>query len=115
MINGFVLTGTQPHQLLIRGVGPALAGYGVNAALADPFLRVRDASGATVALNDDWETNSNAGALREASTVLGAFALASGGTDAALLLSLPPGSYTVELSGMGAATGVGLLEIYELP
>jgi alkaline phosphatase len=115
MINGFVLTGTQPHQLLIRGVGPTLGSYGVNSALADPFLRVRDASGATVALNDDWETNSNAVALREASSALGAFALTSGGKDAALLLTLSPGNYTVELSGMGAATGVGLLEIYELP
>ena len=115
MINGFALAGSQPHQLLIRGVGPALAGYGVNGALADPFLRVTNAAGATVAMNDDWETNGNAATVREASERVGAFPLTTGGKDAALLLTLPPGNYTVELSGMGAATGVGLLEIYELP
>lgn len=115
MINGFVLTGTRAHQLLIRGVGPTLAGYGVNAALADPFLRVRDSTGATVALNDNWDSTENSPALREAATAVNAFALNAGSKDAALLLTLPPGSYTVELSGIGIATGVGLMEIYELP
>jgi hypothetical protein len=114
MINGFVLAGTQSHQLLIRGVGPALSHYGVNGALADPFLRIKNSKGETVGENDDWATNQNAAALRDASVAVGAFPLAAGAKDAALLLALPPGNYTVELSGMGAATGVGLLEIYEL-
>jgi hypothetical protein len=115
MFNGFVLAGTQPHRLLIRGVGPALSGLGVGKPLLDPVLRVQDSTGALVAANDNWESNDNVMALREATSTVGAFALGPGAKDAALLIDLPPGSYTVQLSGADGETGLGLLEIYELP
>jgi hypothetical protein len=115
LINGFVLAGSQPHRLLIRGVGPTLGGYGVSTALPDPRLRLTDGAGTAVAVNDDWETNGNLAALRDATTAVGAFALANGSKDAALLVTLSPGKYTVELSSGSSATGVALLEVYELP
>jgi hypothetical protein len=115
MINGFVLSGSQTRRLLIRGIGPALGALGVTNALVDPILLLRDSSGTTLASNDNWETNDNAAAVREAAVTLGAFALAPGSRDAALLIDLPPGSYTVQLGGGDGGTGTGLLEIYELP
>lgn len=115
MISGFVLAGAQSHTLLIRGIGPTLAGYGVAGALSDAYLRLRNEAGATVERNDDWEISNNAADVPEAAKAVGAFALPSGSKDAALLITLPPGSYTAELSGVRGATGIGLLEIYELP
>jgi hypothetical protein len=115
LVNGFVLTGTRPHRLLFRGVGPSLALQGVTNALRDPAIVVRDSGGVNLATNDNWETNDNVLGLREATTLVGAFTLAAGSKDAALLIELPPGTYTVQLVGVDGGTGVGLLEIYELP
>ena len=53
---GFVLTGDQPVRLLIRGVGPSLAVFGVTDALSDPVLTLRRSDGSVVDLNDDWKT-----------------------------------------------------------
>ena len=115
LVNGFVLTGTRPRWLLLRGVGPSLALQGMANALRDPAIVVRDSGGVNLATNDNWETNDNVLGLREATTLVGAFTLAAGSKDAALLIELPPGTYTVQLIGIDGGTGVGLLEIYELP
>lgn len=115
MISGFVIDGTQPRQLLIRAVGPALAPYGVASPLTDPMLTITNGAGNEIASNDNWETGANLNALRSASSLVGAFALGAGGRDAALLVTLAPGSYTVQVSGVAGATGTALLEIYELP
>jgi len=49
-----------------------------------------------------------------AAQAVGAFPLPSGSKDAALLLDLPPGAYTAQMEGVGGATGIGLIEIYEV-
>jgi hypothetical protein len=46
---------------------------------------------------------------------VGAFALATQSRDAALVATLPPGSYTAQVSGAGGTTGVALVEVYEVP
>lgn len=115
MMNGFVLAGDRPQRLLIRGAGPALAALGVSSTLRDPVIEVRDANGLLVAANDSWEQNDNFVAVRDAAAQVGAFALGGGSRDAALLIELPPGSYSVKLTGADGGTGLGLLEIYELP
>ena len=115
MINGFVLSGHRPHRLLIRGIGPSLAALGVPAALRDPVLELSRGTGERVVANDNWGSSDNLGALREATTQVGAFVLADGSKDAALLVELPAGNYTVKLFGGDGGTGIGLLEIYELP
>ena len=46
---------------------------------------------------------------------MGAFALAADSKDAVLLTALPPGSYTVQVSGVNGTTGLGLVEVYEVP
>ena len=121
LIVGFVVAGAATRSLLVCGVGPtlgafgvagALADFGVPGALANPRLQVFESSGRLVAENDNWSTASNAGAVAAA---VGAFALGAGSQDGALVLTLPPGAYTAQVSGVGNATGVGLVEVYEVP
>ncbi len=114
MIPGYVITGTAAKTLLIRAAGPALAGFGLAGTLADPVLTLF--SGAQPLLtNDNWGDAPNLAQLRVAATRVGAFAFADDSKDAALLVTLPPGSYTVQASGVGDTTGVALVEIYEVP
>jgi hypothetical protein len=114
LIGGFVVQGPAYKRMLIRAVGPTLGAFGVTNALRDPVLTVY--SGQQVfATNDRWQDNSNADAVAKATTVTGAFNLVSGGEDAALLITLPPGAYTVEVKGKNSLEGVALLEIYDVP
>lgn len=114
LIGGFVVQGPAYKRMLIRGVGPTLSAFGLSDALADPVLTVY--SGQTiVAANDKWQSTDNAAAVVAATKNAGAFALASDSEDAALLVTLPPGAYTVEVKGKGDTDGLALLEIYEVP
>jgi hypothetical protein len=124
LIGGFVVAGNAPKKMLVRGVGPALAGFGVGGTLADPRLAIYRGT-TLVAQNDDWgapqavgpaQTAASAAELAEAAAGAGAFALATGGRDAAILVTLAPGAYTAQVTGATPAqTGAALVEIYELP
>ncbi len=124
LIAGLVVAGPGPRTYLIRGIGPTLTRppFNLSGALLDPFLEIY--RGETLLReNDDWDMPSNGmPALREAARKTGAFALMETrdpklrtGLDAVMLVTLPPGSYTAKLSGFEGATGVGLIEIYEMP
>ena len=112
LIAGFTLSGNVPRRVLIRGIGPALAGFGVTGALTNPVLTLF--RGPTrVQENDDWGGEP---ALVSAFTAAGAFPLNDpAGRDAAFTTLLAPGSYTVQVAGSGGGTGVALVELYELP
>lgn len=110
LIAGFVVQGNRPKPLLIRAVGPTLAEFGVHGALSDPRLELHGAS--LLQSNDDWGGTAS---LANAFAAAGAFALAADSRDAALVATLPPGSYTALVSGIRETTGVALVEIYELP
>lgn len=114
LIAGIVVNGHLPKKLLIRGVGPGLAPFNVEGFLADPKLRLYRGS-EFIRENDDWSSGSDAAQVAAAAESTGAFALPSGGKDAALLLYLTPGSYSAQLSGVGDTTGVALIEVYEVP
>jgi len=114
-IAGIVVTGDHPASVLIRAVGPALAQFGVDGVLAKPSLSVADSSGNTIATNTGWSGGSNAPAIAAAAAQAGAFALPSGSADCAAVLTLPPGSYTAIVSGVGGTSGVALVEAYQLP
>ena len=94
----------------------ALAGKGVAHPLADPVLRVFKGS-APLAENDNWSADATAAnAIAAAAEQVGAFALPSGSKDAAILLTLAPGYYTVHIgAAANAGNGVALVEIYEIP
>ena len=112
LVPGFFVGGTAPKLLLIRAVGPGLEQFGVSDVLADPQLSLvplgRDFP---VAANDNW---GGTVALTSAFSQAGAFGLPAGGKDAAVLVRLPPGGYTVVVSGVGGGTGTALVEIYDL-
>ncbi len=111
LIAGFAVAGSEPKRVLIRAAGPSLAALGVTGALADPRLEViREGTGAIVATNDNWDS-----ALAPAASSVGAFALTPGSRDAAIIVTLPPGAYTAQVSGVNNTTGVALVEVYLLP
>jgi hypothetical protein len=116
LIAGFSIAGDAPKQVLIRAIGPSLAQFGVTGILADPQLALfRQGATSPLQQNDNWLSSSNAAQLGLASALVGAFTLAANSRDAAILTTLDPGSYTAHVSGVGNTTGVGLVEIYEVP
>ncbi len=110
---GFVLGGTTPTRVLIRVVGPGLAAFGVGGTVVDPQLALFNSSSVKIAENNDWAGTAE---LTAAFNSVGAFALpAATSKDAALLISLPPGGYSVQASGVNNTTGTALVEVYEVP
>ena len=82
-------------RLMIRADGPSLTTFGVPGALAQPSLTVTNSSGTVVASNTGWGTNANPAQIASIAAQVGAFALASGSADCAVLVNLPAGAYTV--------------------
>lgn len=108
-IAGFVVTGASPTKILIRAVGPGLAAFGVSDPVSNPRVTLYDGGGKIVAANAGWADDP---AIAAADATVGAFALTAGQNDAALVVTLTPGSYTAHLNGSGA--GTALLEVYDL-
>lgn len=113
-ITGFVSDGAAPKQFLLRALGPGIAAAGVTTALANPKIEVFDNASRLVATNNDWGTG-DATALASAAVKVGAQPLAAGSRDAALLVTLPPGAYTMVTSSADGSSGVALAEAYEVP
>lgn len=111
-IAGFAVGGAMRNRILVRGIGPALAGFGVQRVLADPRLELFQGSNG-IAYNDDWAANSHGAQLEIAARAAGAFALASMARDAALLLPGASGSYTAHVTGASGQGGVALIEVYD--
>jgi hypothetical protein len=121
MIGGFAIRGPGPKKVLIRGVGPTLAAFGVSGVLRDPKITLVEMAhdglpDRRIASNDDWWADPAIGRLIAAEAgPVGAFAIPAGSKDAALVVWLDPNlTYTVLLEGVDGDTGVGLIEIYEL-
>ena len=116
---GFNIGGsTDKATLLIRGVGPALLKFGVANAIAALHLEVRDGASKLIASNDRWDApggTATAAQIASAAAGVGAFALAPGDLDTAVLLpNLSPGSYTATISGVNGAVGDVLAEVYDV-
>lgn len=115
MFMGFVAT-EDSRRFLIRGAGPLLADFGVTNALANPVITVRNAADqSVVATNTNWGDNSNAASIALTAASVGAQPFADGSADAALMLFLAPGVYTVEVASGDDTTGVALGEVYRIP
>jgi hypothetical protein len=108
LIGGFILNGTQPKKMLLRGIGPSLAGIGVPEALSDTILELYDSAGLLVS-NDDWKETQQAEiqATGMAPTV---------DAESAIVATLPANGaiYTVVLRGANGSTGIGVVEAYDL-
>jgi hypothetical protein len=112
LIGGFVIGGTTAETVLIRASGPALVPFGVTGTLPDPELQLY--SGSTLLeSNTGWGGNAQ---IASAAASVGAFSWGSSATpDSALLVTLPPGAYTAQVSGASGDIGVALVEVYEVP
>lgn len=110
---GFVVGGSGIRNVLVRAIGPTLgaAPFNVVGVVADPQILLYSGQN-VVASNDNWGGGATLGS---AFSAVGAFSLPAASRDAAVVASVNPGSYTVQVSGVGGATGIVLVEIYELP
>jgi sugar lactone lactonase YvrE len=115
LIPGFVISGSGKLNLLLRADGPALAQFKLAGTLAQPELLVFDTTDNTVGSDTGWSTNLNADEIAAAAITVGAFPLPVNSADSATLLSLSPGSYTMEVTGASGGSGIALAEVYELP
>src|SRR4051794_36500044 len=104
LIGGFIVYGSGQKKIAVRAMGPSLP---VAGKLSDPLLELHDGTGATVASNDNWRSS------QEAQIIAAGLAPASD-AESALIATINPGAYTVVVKGAGSATGVGLMEIYDL-
>jgi hypothetical protein len=115
LITGIVVQGEKPKTILVRAVGPTLATFGVAGALANPRLRLFSGE-QLLRENDNWGDGDTVTRtqITQAAASVGAFGLPAGSRDATLLITLPPGTYSAQVSGVAGGTGVALVEVYEV-
>ena len=110
MIGGFILgSGGSGPGIVIRGIGPSLAQFGLSNLLADPALQLRDSNGALLIANNNWQDDPASAAQLSAHGLAPQNSLESG-----IFGSLPPGAFTAILAGTNAGIGIGLVEIYNV-
>ena len=117
MIVGCTVGGNGHERLLIRGVGPGLAPFGLSGMLPNPVLTLFDGQSNVLATNDDWSNSAQTNQIRSLAQASGAFALPEGSVDSSLLELASPGNYTA-IVGAKAGTNLGglaLVELYETP
>ena len=110
LIAGFVISGTSPKTVLLRAVGPGLQAFGVPGFMATPELQLYSSSGALLSQNSTWGGGS---ALAATFAQVGAFSLTPDSADAAIVTSLVPGAYTMQVFDPSGKGGVVLAEVYD--
>jgi Putative Ig domain len=118
LIEGFIVQGPagSTKKILVRAIGPSLAPFGITDALANPILEIHDASGATVATNDNWKSTQQGGLItNDQSAEISSSGLAPGNDlESAIIANLAPGSYTGVVRGLGNTVGTGVVDAYDL-
>ena len=109
LIAGLTLAGPQSKTILVRAIGPSLSASGVPGALSDPTLELRDSNAGVLDSNDDWTNSAQKTQIQNSG-----FA-PSNSKESAVLQTLPVGAYTALVHGTNGGTGVGLVEVYQLP
>ncbi len=108
MIGGFIISGAESAHVLVRAIGPSLGALGVEGAVPDPTLELRNSDGSLIFANDNWRDDQEAQIL--ATTIP-----PNDDHEAAIVATLAPGSYTAIVHDSGVASGVALVEVYHLP
>jgi hypothetical protein len=119
LVAGLAISGNTSRRVLLRGWGPALAKSGVTGVLGDPILAVYDNQDRLLAQNDNWQTQTSVNSTQTIGSTADvvtacASAFDSGSKDSALIITLAPGSYTVQISGANHGAGAALVEAYDL-
>jgi hypothetical protein len=105
MIGGLIVTGQESHKVIVRAIGPSLP---VPGKLPDPTLELRNGDGVLLQANDNWRTGGQEAEIVETTIP------PTSDLESAIVRRLPPGNYTAIVSGVGDATGIGMVEIYDL-
>ena len=106
LIGGFIITGPGEKKVEVRAIGPSLAQFGLNGVLADPTLELHDAHGAVIATNDNWKDSQQI-------DIVATGLAPTNDLESAIVISLPPGTYTAIVRGKNGGTGMGLVETYD--
>jgi hypothetical protein len=107
MIGGFIISGSTPKKVVVRGMGPLLASFGITDFLKDPYLELRSSSNVLLQFNDNWKDSQQA--------EIQSLGLApNDDREAVIVTTLAPGTYTALLTGKNGTTGVGLVEVYDV-
>ena len=112
MIGG-IISANGAAKYLVRGIGPSLTGFGIQGALPDPTLELRDAAGTLLSSNDNWKRRPDGSSQQaeiEATTIS-----PTNDLESALVQTVTPGNYTAIVRGKNNLTGVALVEVYNLP
>ena len=107
LIGGFIVTGAEPKEVVLRAIGPSLAAFGIPNPLADPVLELHGGDGSLITMNDNWKDT-------QQSEIEASGFQPSNDLEAAIISTLDPGNYTAIVSGKNGGTGVGLVEGYDL-
>lgn len=123
-LTGMTIAGARSGTFLLRAVGPTLGRFDVFGTLRKPILAVVDSGGAVIATNAGWNHApvagpSTSGAVVRAATAadmsaVGAFDFHVGAADCAMVVTLPPGSYTAKVSGADGSEGMAMVESYPI-
>jgi hypothetical protein len=106
MIGGFIIINS-PTSVVLRGIGPSLANYGISGVLSDPMLELRGSSGVVIVQNNNWQDDPS-----QAAQISGAGLGLQSPLESGIATMLAPGAYTAVLSGVNQTSGVGLVEAY---
>ncbi|MGI8481359.1 MAG: SGNH/GDSL hydrolase family protein [Chthoniobacterales bacterium] len=107
-IGGFIVTGDGSKKVMVRAIGPSLSNSGVANALPEPTVSVYDQAQALVGANDDWKQSS------QQAEIIATTLAPKNDLESAVIITLQPGNYTAVVSGKNGATGIGLVEVYDL-
>ena len=107
LIGGLIIGNGEPPVIVLRAVGPTLSSFGITQPLQDPTLELRDANGALIAFDDDWNDNTP-------TAVKATLLKPTDNRESAIVASLAAGNYTAIVRGKNGTTGVALVEAYRL-
>ena len=108
-IGGFIISGTAPKHVLVRGIGPSLTAFGVPNALSDPVLELHGPDPFPTITNNNWQDDPAQAAL-----ILATGLAPTNDLESAIDATLNPGPYTAIVRGNNNGVGVGLIEVYDL-
>jgi predicted outer membrane repeat protein len=118
LIEGFIVQGPNgsTKKIMVRAIGPSLLPFGIQDALVNPTLEIRDASNTVIASNNDWQSTQVGGIITsDQSAEINASGVAPvNDAESAIIADLAPGSYTAVVRGVGDTVGTGVVDAYDL-
>jgi hypothetical protein len=118
LVEGFIVQGPDgsAKKIIVRAIGPSLVPFGINDALANPTLEIRNQSNAIIASNDDWRTTQIGGIITsdQSQEIASSGVAPSNELESAIIANLAPGSYTAVVRGKGNSVGTGVVDAYDL-